>query len=95
LQDPRGAEFAARLTGSNLAHLKRAGAQLLAAYGTKDDTQWKPLTEEKDPATKGYALIAAAKGGAKAEVFSAFLKDDSLVLRAYAHTATMIARSQP
>lgn len=94
LQDPRAAEYARKLTASPLPHLKRAGSLLLARLGTKEAEAWKPLTEEKDPATRGLALVAGAKGGAPAETFAAFLKDDSVVIGAYARVATMITRSR-
>jgi HEAT repeat protein len=91
--DKRGAEFGKKLLTSNLAHIRRSGAVLLAALGGADEASWRPLLEDKDESIRGPALVAAAKAGASPDIFTAALNDPSPALRTYATVASMLAKN--
>lgn len=92
--DPRANEFAQKLLASDLPHIRRAGAQILAALGASSEEVWRPLVTDQDESVRSLALIAAAKGGAKEDTFRDALKDADLSVRAYATVAAMISRSR-
>jgi HEAT repeat protein len=92
-KDKRSLGFSQKLIASNTPYLHRAGAKMLAAFGA-EEALWRPLFDNKDPETRGLAMVAAAKNGAKVEVFAESLKDADLLINTYAHVASLIAKGQ-
>ena len=92
-KDKKALGFSQKLLASNPPYLRRAGAKMLAAFGA-EDALWRPLLDDKDPETRGLAMIAGAKSGAKPEAFAESLKDVDLLINTYAHVASLISKGQ-
>jgi HEAT repeat protein len=92
-KDKKAIGFSQKLIASPTPYLHRAGAKMVASLGA-EEAIWKPLLEDKDPETKGLAMIAAAKSGAKPEIFAEYLKDADPLVNTYAHVASLLSKGQ-